>query len=127
VGQDGNTSYSDFLATHTPLFSRAKDTLEVDDWLHTTESKFGLLHYTEYQKTLSATQQLRGSIEAWWVTYTIALPADHHVPWDEFHVAFRGHHLLAGTMHHELSEFLDLRQGNHFVYEYTQEFNNLVQ
>jgi hypothetical protein len=26
--------------------------LEADSWLHTTESKFGLLHCIEYQKTL---------------------------------------------------------------------------
>jgi hypothetical protein len=52
--QDMNTSYSNFLATHPSVFSRAKDLLEADDWLHTTESKFGLLHCTEYQKTLYA-------------------------------------------------------------------------
>jgi hypothetical protein len=44
--QDMNTSYSSFLATHPSLFSGAKDPLEVDDWLHTIESKFGLLHCT---------------------------------------------------------------------------------
>jgi uncharacterized membrane protein len=51
-----NTSYSEFLSNHPPLFSRAKDPLEADDWLRTTESKFGLLHCTEYQKTLYAAQ-----------------------------------------------------------------------
>jgi hypothetical protein len=50
-----DTSYSNFLATHSLVFSRAKDLLEADDWLRTTESKFGLLHYTEYQKTMYAT------------------------------------------------------------------------
>jgi hypothetical protein len=30
-------------------------------------------------------------------------------------------------VHHKLPEFLDLRQGNHSIYEYTQEFNNLAQ
>jgi hypothetical protein len=59
--------------------------------------------------------------------YTTALPVDHHVPWDEFYDAFRGHHLLAGTIHRKLSKFLDLCQENHSVYEYTQEFNNLAQ
>jgi hypothetical protein len=122
-----NTSYSDFLVTHLPIFSGVKDLLEADDWLRTTESKFGLLHYTEYQKTLYVAQQLRGPIGAWWESYTAALPADHHVSWDEFRVAFRGHHMSTGTMCHKLSEFLDLRQGNHSVYEYTQEFNNLAQ
>jgi hypothetical protein len=30
-------------------------------------------------------------------------------------------------MHRKLVEFLDLHQGNHSVYEYIQEFNNLAQ
>jgi hypothetical protein len=54
--QDMSTSYSEFLSTHPPLFSGAKDLLEAEDWLHTTESKFDLLHCTEYQKTLYAAQ-----------------------------------------------------------------------
>jgi hypothetical protein len=49
------------------------------------------------------------------------------VAWDEFHVAFHGHHLSAGIVHRKLVEFLELLQGNRSVYEYTQEFNNLVQ
>jgi hypothetical protein len=57
-------SYSDFVATHLLIFSGVKDTLDADDWLHTTESKFSLLHYTEYQKTRYATQQLRGPARA---------------------------------------------------------------
>jgi hypothetical protein len=125
--QDMNTSYSEFLATHPPLFSGGKDPLEVDDWLHTTESKFNLLHCIEYQKTLYAAQQLRDPAGAWWASYTAALPADHHVPWGEFRAAFRGHHLSAGTMRCKLAEFLDLHQGNRSVYEYIQEFNNLTQ
>jgi hypothetical protein len=106
--QDMNTSYSEFLATHPPLFSGGKDPLEADDWLHTTESKFSLLHCTEYQKTLYAAQQLRDPARAYWASYTAALPADHHVPWGKFRTAFCGHHLSVGTMRHKLVEFLDL-------------------
>jgi hypothetical protein len=103
-------SYSDFLATHP---------LEADDWLYTTESKFSLLHCTEYQKTLYAAQQLRGRAGAWWASYTIALLAEHHVMWDEVRVAFCSHHVASCTMRHKLSEFLDLPQGNRSVNEYT--------
>jgi hypothetical protein len=46
---------------------------------------------------------------------------------DEFRVAFRGHHLSAGTVRHKLVDSLELRQGNRYVYEYIQEFNNLAQ
>jgi hypothetical protein len=49
------------------------------------------------------------------------------VAWDEFRVAFCGHHLLASTVHRRLIKFLELRQGNRSVYGYTQEFNNLAQ
>jgi hypothetical protein len=50
--QERDSSYSDFLATHPPIFADEIDPLEADSWLRTTESKFGLLHCTEYQKTL---------------------------------------------------------------------------
>jgi hypothetical protein len=56
--QERDSSYSDFLATHLPVFSDATDPLEKDSWLCTTESKFRLLYYTEYQKTLYGAQQL---------------------------------------------------------------------
>jgi hypothetical protein len=35
--------------------------------------------------------------------------------------------MSVGTMCHKLSEFLDLRQRNRTIYDYTQEFNNLAQ
>jgi hypothetical protein len=61
--QERDLSYSDFLATHPPVIADATDPLEADNWLCTTESKFPLLHCTEYQKTLYAAQQLRGALE----------------------------------------------------------------
>jgi hypothetical protein len=56
--QERDSSFLDFLATHLPISADATDPLEADSWLHTMESKFRLLHCTEYQKTLYATQQL---------------------------------------------------------------------
>jgi hypothetical protein len=52
--QERDSSYSDFLTTHPPVFADATDPLEADSWLRTMESMFGLLHCTEYQKTLYA-------------------------------------------------------------------------
>jgi hypothetical protein len=46
--QDMDSSYSDILVTHPPLFSEATEPLEADNWLHTTKSKFGLLHCIEF-------------------------------------------------------------------------------
>jgi hypothetical protein len=78
---------------------------------HTMESKFKLLHYKEYEKTLYIAQQLKGSAGAWWASYIAVLHGDHHVPWGEFHTAFRAHHLSAGLLRAKLKEFLDLEQG----------------
>jgi hypothetical protein len=122
-----DSSYLDFLATHPPVFAVATNRSEVDSWLRTTESKFRLLHCTEYQKTLYTAQQLRGSDGARWASYIATLPADHHVPWEKFRTAFRAHHVSAGLLHTKLKEFLDHEQGNHSVFDYTRQFNTLAQ
>jgi hypothetical protein len=49
-----DSSHTDFLMTHPLLFTKASDSLEVDNWLRITESRFGLLHCTESQNTLYA-------------------------------------------------------------------------
>jgi hypothetical protein len=125
--QERDSSYSDFLTTHPPVFTDATDPLEVGSWLRTMESKFGLLHCIEYQKTLYIAQQLRGSAGAWWASYIATLPADHHVPWGEFCTAFHTHHLSASLLCTKLKEFLDLEEGNHSVFDYTRRFNTLSQ
>jgi hypothetical protein len=108
-------------------FSNATDPLEADSWLRTAESKFGLIHCTEYQKTLYVAQQLRGLAGAWWASDIAALPTDHHFPWSEFRTTFRAHHLSAGLLRTKLKEFLDLEQGNHSVFNYPRQFNTLAQ
>jgi hypothetical protein len=61
-----DSSYTNFLAMHPLTFTEVLDPLEVDNWLHITESKFWLLHCIEFQKTLYMAQQLCGSASAWW-------------------------------------------------------------
>jgi hypothetical protein len=51
-----DSSYNDFKATHPPLFTEASDPLEANNWLRITEFKFGLLHCTEFQKTMYVAQ-----------------------------------------------------------------------
>jgi hypothetical protein len=67
------SSYFNFLATQPPKFTETRDLLEANHWLHVTEAKFGLLHCSEFQKTLFKAQQLRGSASASWATYTVAI------------------------------------------------------
>jgi hypothetical protein len=62
--QENDSSYSNFQATHPLVFADVTDPLEVDSWLHTTKSMFGLFYCTKYQKTLYIVQQLRSSVGA---------------------------------------------------------------
>ena len=52
------TSYLDFSETRPPLFVKAEDPLEADEWIRVIEQKFGLLRCTETQKPLFVAQQL---------------------------------------------------------------------
>jgi hypothetical protein len=92
------TSYSDFTATHPPLFTKAGEPRETDHWLRVMESKFGLLRCTEVQKTLFTTQQLRGDASVWWDNYTATRPADYQVSWVEFCNAFRAYYIPTDVM-----------------------------
>jgi hypothetical protein len=121
------TTYSDFTATHPPLFIEAGEPLEADHWLRMMESKFGLLRCTEVQKTLFTAQQLRGDASVWWANYTATCLADYQLPWAEFHDAFRAHYIPAGIMRKKHQEFMDLKQGGRSVHDYSKQFNHLVQ
>jgi hypothetical protein len=71
------TSYTDFLATHPLMFVEAIDPLEVDNWLRIIESKFGLLHCTEIQKTLFMAQQVHGPVSGSWANFTTTIQDGH--------------------------------------------------
>jgi hypothetical protein len=123
----GETTYVDFSDTHPPVFSKADEPLEADDWLRTIEQKFELIQCTEYQKPVFAAQQLRGAAGVWWANLVAAQPVGHRITWQEFHDAFRAHYILDGVMAIKLEEFLSLKQGNQTVLQYVGKFNHLSQ
>jgi hypothetical protein len=73
------TSYLDFSETRPPLFVKAKDPLEADEWIRVIEKKFGLLRCTKTQKPLFAAQQLRGPASTWCGNYMAIQPAGHQI------------------------------------------------
>jgi hypothetical protein len=102
-------SYLDFSKTRPPLFVKAKDPLEVDEWIRVIEQKFGLLQCTETQKPLFAAQQLQGPASTWWGNYVDVQPAGHQITWDEFKLAFREHYIPEGVLHMKQEEFMNLK------------------
>jgi hypothetical protein len=63
---NNESTYVDFTDTRPPVFSKADEPLEADNWLRTIEQKFELIHCIEVQKPRFVAQQLRGAAGAWW-------------------------------------------------------------
>jgi hypothetical protein len=121
------TTYLDFSETRPPLFVKAEDPLEADEWIRVIEQKFGLLRCSETQKPLFAAQQLRGPASTWWGNFVDVQPANHQVTWEEFKVAFREHYIPEGVLHMKQEEFMKLKQGGDTVNQYLNKFNHLSQ
>ena len=121
------TTYVDFTDTRPPVFTKAEEPLEADDWLRTMEQKFGLIHCTEVQKPLFAAQQLRGPASAWYANLMAAQPEGHHLTWAEFREAFYAHYIPEGIMKMKLNQFLTLRQKDSNIMQYVTQFNHLSQ
>jgi hypothetical protein len=121
------TSYLDFSVTRPPLFVKAEDPLEADEWIRVIEQKFGLLRCSETQKPLFAAQQLRGPASTWWGNFVAVQPASHQITWDEFKLAFREHYIPEGVLHMKKEEFMKLKQGGDTVTQYLNKFNHLSQ
>jgi hypothetical protein len=49
------------------------------------------------------------------------------VLWTEFYNAFRAHYIPAGMMRRKCQEFMDLKQGEMSVHDYSKLFNHLAQ
>jgi hypothetical protein len=121
------TSYLDFSETRPPLFVKAEDPLEADEWIRVIEQKFGFLQCMETQKPLFVAQQLRGDASTWWGNYVAVQPVGHQITWDEFKLAFREHYIPEGVLHMKQEEFMKLKQGGDTVTQYLNKFNHLSQ
>jgi hypothetical protein len=104
-----DTTYLEFSETRPPLFIKAEEPLEADEWVRVMEQKFGLIRCTETQKPLFVAQQLRGSASTWWANFAAIQPAGHQVTWEEFKLAFQEHYVPEGLLHIKQEEFIRLK------------------
>jgi hypothetical protein len=122
-----DTTYLEFSETRLPLFVKAEEPIEVDEWVRVMEQKFGLIRCTETQKPLFAAQQLRGPASTWWAKFSAIQPVGHQITWEEFKLAFQEHYVPEGVLQMKLEEFIRLKQGGDTVMQYLNKFNYLSQ
>jgi hypothetical protein len=120
-----DTTYLEFSEPRPPLFVKAEEPLEADEWVRVMEQKFELIRCTETHKPLFAAQQLRGPASTWWANFSTIQPAGHLVTWAEFKQAFREHYVPEGVLQMKLEEFIRLKQGGDSVMQYLNKFNHL--
>jgi hypothetical protein len=90
--------YMEFSETPLPIFVKAEEPLEADEWVRVMEQKFGLIRCMETQKPLFAAKQLRGPTSTWWANFVAVQPEGHLVTWAEFKQAFREHYIPDGVL-----------------------------
>jgi hypothetical protein len=74
-----DTTYLEFFGIRPPLFIKAEEPLEVDEWVRVMEQKFELIRCIETQKPLFAAEQLRGPASTWWAKLLAIQPAGHQI------------------------------------------------
>ena len=104
------STFKDFFDTKTPIFKVAEEPLQADEWLNTIEQKFHLLRVTEHLKAEYASHQLQGPAGIWWAHFLSSLPTNARVTWEQFKLAFWGHHIPLGLMRMKAAEFMRLTQ-----------------
>jgi hypothetical protein len=77
---EADHTYRDFLKTNPPIFHKAEEPLEAEDWIRVMDLKFSLICYGEVQKTQFAVQQLQGPASAWWASFLAMEPAGYQDP-----------------------------------------------
>ena len=88
----------DFLRTHPPQFSNAKEPFETDDWLRALERKFAALRVPEAEHVNFATYLLSGAAAAWWESHVLLCVPGHVFTWAEFRTAFHAAFLPKAVM-----------------------------
>ena len=113
-----------FLRLNPPVFSSSTEPIVADDWLRKIGRELTTAGCTDAEKVRFAAHQLDGPAASWWENYTTTFPIAN-VTWDQFQQAFRTAHVSAGAMSLKKREFRNLRQGNHSVGDYVEEFSKL--
>ena len=113
-----------FLRLQPPVFSSSTEPIVADDWPRGIGRESITAGCTDAEKVRFVAHQLDGPAASWWENYTVTYPIAT-VTWDQFQQAFRTTHVSTGAMSMKKHEFRNLRQGNHTVGRYVDEFSKL--
>jgi hypothetical protein len=98
-------SLGDFQRTKPPIFSRAIELMDADDWLESIKKKLQVVQCNNREKVLLASHQLSGPTADWWDAYVEAHKKPESINWPEFRAAFYAHHVPQGVIKLKKKDF----------------------
>ena len=117
-----------FRQNHPPKFNGNFDPEGAKRWLAEIEKIFRAMGCLEEHKVNYATFMLAGEAESWWMFAQTTLPAiDGVIEWGAFKTKFLENYFPRDLRKQRAREFLELKQGNLSVGDYTSRFNELMQ
>ena len=101
-------------------------------WIRSLQSSRWLrnhcrLRVTEHLKAEYASHQLQGPAGIWWTHFLSSLPANVRVTWEQFKLAFRGHHIPPGPDAHESGRIYEAHSRNKVTHRIYARIQQLVQ
>jgi hypothetical protein len=105
--QERDSSYSDFLATHLPVFADVTDSLEADNWLHTIELKLGFFIAQSIKRLYMLCNNWVAQLEPGGLHASPPYLLITKFHGASFVLLFHAHHLYVGLLRTKLKEFLD--------------------
>ena len=117
-----------FQSNTPPKFCGNFDPEGAKLWLSEIEKIFTAMGCREEQRVTFATFMLVGEAENWWNFIKSSLSAEEgFVVWETFREKFLENYFPVDLRKRKAREFLDLKQGDMSVGEYTSKFNELLQ
>jgi len=122
----GNPAFREFNRNHPPEFNGEGEPQEAKRWVKHMEKIFRMADCTEEEKVVFATNQFRGAAEDWWETAQRRMVTDGmEVNWENFKKVMLEKYLSLSYKVRKEQEFLQLKQGNMSVTEFTKKFEEL--
>jgi hypothetical protein len=74
------SSFKEFMDTRPPIFKKATEPLDAEEWINTMEDKFRVLRMT-LLKIEYVAHQLQGPAGMWWKHHHTTFPSNAHITW----------------------------------------------
>jgi len=122
----GNPAFREYNRNHPPEFNGEGEPQEAKRWVKHMERIFRMADCTEEEKVIFATNQFRGAAEDWWETAQRRIVTDGiEMNWENFKKVMLEKYLSLSYKVRKEQEFLQLKQDNVSVTEFTKKFEEL--